>query len=237
MLPYSKKNMELTILKQSICLLLLTFLCVQVNGQTKDTASTKTSKIAKFFTFNKSKKLLDSTKINKADTIKKKPSVAGPAALRSAIFPGLGQIYNKKYWKLPLVYGAISFPVVTFIYNLEWYNKTREAYNIKFYNDTAKIKLSTDGLDQRLIPLSSQSLRLYRNSFRQGADFSVLGLLVVWGLQVADAAVDAHLKGFNVNDDLSLKITPWISPTGASTGVSVVLRYREDKPKHHILTY
>lgn len=237
MLPYSKKNKVIKILKQSICLLLLAFFCLQVNGQTKDTISTQKSKFTRFFTFKKSKKLLDSSKSIKADTTKKKPSVARPAALRSAIFPGLGQIYNKKYWKLPLVYGAISFPVVTFLYNLEWYNKTREAYNIKFYNDTAKIKLSTAGLDQRLIPLSSASLRLYRNSFRQGADFSVLGLIVVWGLQVADAAVDAHLKGFNVNDDLSLKITPWISPTGASTGVSMVLRFREDKPKHHILTY
>jgi TM2 domain-containing membrane protein YozV len=219
MLPYTKKNIDITILKKSVFIILLAFYCLNANSQiVKDTLKSKSIK-----------------PIKAIDTVKKKPSVARAAALRSAIFPGLGQIYNKKYWKLPLVYGAVAFPVVTFTYNLEWYNKTRAAYAIKFYNDTAKIKLPTDGLDQRLIPLSSGSLRLYRNSFRQGVDFSVLGLLVVWGLQVADAAVDAHLKGFNVNDDLSLKIKPWIAPTGSSSGISLVLSFRDEKPKSSIL--
>jgi TM2 domain-containing membrane protein YozV len=219
MLPYIKINIKTINLKKSISLMLMVILCSFANGQTiKDTTKPKLIKTAKAI-----------------DTVKKKPSVARAAALRSAIFPGLGQIYNKKYWKLPLVYGAVAFPVVTFTYNLEWYNKTREAYTIKFYNDTAKIKLPTDGLDQRLIPLSSGSLRLYRNSFRQGVDFSVLGLLVVWGLQVADAAVDAHLKGFNVNDDLSLRIKPWIAPTGSSSGISLILSFRDEKPKPSIL--
>lgn len=169
---------------------------------------------------------------NEADTVaKKKRSEPGKAAIRSAIFPGLGQIYNKKYWKLPIVYGALAIPVVTFSYNRTWYNKTREAYNIKYYNDTSVVSdLPTDGIDPTLQPLSTASLRLYRNEFRQNMDFSVLAFLIIWGLQVADAAVDAHLKSFNISEDLSLKIKPVFTP-GSSAGIGLVVSFRNDKPK------
>jgi Family of unknown function (DUF5683) len=163
-----------------------------------------------------------------ADTakVKKKRSEPGKAALRSAILPGWGQAYNKKYWKLPIVYGALAVPVVTFNYNYTWYNKTREAYEIKYTQDTARYS----EIDPRLLPLSTESLQLYRNQFRQGMDFSVLAFLIIWGLQVADAAVDAHLKGFNISDDLSMKIKPTVLP-GISNGVSLILTYRDTRPK------
>jgi len=167
-----------------------------------------------------------------ADTAKskKKRSEPGRAALRSALVPGWGQIYNRKYWKLPLVYGALSIPVITFQYNNTWYNKTREAYRIKSYNDTASAPLPTDGIDPQLQPLSARSLQIYRNEFRQGMDLSILAFLVIWGLQIADAAVDAHLKSFNVSDDLSLRVKPNISP-GRSSGLSFVLSFRDGKTK------
>ncbi len=183
------------------------------------------------------RKTVDTSKLaskkNMADTgsVKKKRTEAGKASIRSAVIPGWGQIYNKKYWKLPIVYGVLAIPVVTFSYNKKWYDKTREAYSIRYYNDTSKVSdLPTDSIDPTLQPLSTASLRLYRNEFRQNVDFSVLAFLVIWGLQVADAAVDAHLKSFNVSDDLSLKIKPMFAP-GRSTGVSFVLSLRDDKPK------
>lgn len=176
----------------------------------------------------------DSSVTQKKDTAQKKPrSYPSKVALRAAILPGWGQVTNKKYWKLPLVYGALAVPVVTFNYNLTWYRKTREAYNIRFYNDTSKVSdLSLDPIDLRLRPLSTGSLRLYRNSFRQNVDYSVLALLIIWGLQIVDATVDAHLKGFNINEDLSLKIKPNISP-GFATGVSLIFMPRTDKPMKH----
>lgn len=177
----------------------------------------------------------DSSQRAKKDTAQKKiRSNASKAALRAAVIPGWGQIYNKKYWKLPLVYGALAMPVVTFNYNLTWYKKTREAYNIRYYNDTSKtVDLSTDPIDLRLRPLSTGSLRLYRNSFRQNVDYSVLAFLLLWGLQIVDATVDAHLKSFNISDDLSLKIKPTISP-GHSTGLSLIFSPRSDKPIKHL---
>ncbi|HLO81156.1 MAG TPA: DUF5683 domain-containing protein [Chitinophagaceae bacterium] len=174
-----------------------------------------------------------------ADTakVKKKRSEPGKASLRSAIIPGWGQAYNKKYWKLPIVYGALAVPVITFTYNNNWYKKTREAYSIRYYNDTSKVSdLPTDGIDPSLQPLSTESLQIYRNQFRKNMDLSVLAFLAIWGLQVADAAVDAHLKSFNVNDDLSLKIKPTISP-GGSKGVSLVLTYRDTKPKTSLIGF
>ena len=61
-------------------------------------------------------------------------------------------------------------------------------------------------------------------------DFSILAFVAIWGLQIVDAAVDGHLKGFNINDDLSLRVRPYISP-GKSNGVSMVFMLRDDKPK------
>ena len=133
---------------------------------------------------------------------------------------------------MPIVYGALAIPVATFVYNKKWYDKTRYAYNIKFYNDTSKVSdLPTDNIDPRLLPLSSQSLRIYRNEFRKNMDFSVLAFILLWGLNVADAAVDGHLKSFNVNDDLSLKIHPGYSPIANTNGLSLILEIGKYSPQ------
>ena len=145
-----------------------------------------------------------SQKSSVKDTTRKVRSIAGKASLRSAILPGLGQIYNKKYWKVPIVYGILAIPVSTFSYNSTWYKKTRFAYSARSDQDTTNDKL----IAPELQPLATASLKLYRNEFRKGMDFSILGLLVLWGLNVADAAVDGHLKTFDISDDLSMRLKP-----------------------------
>ena len=157
------------------------------------------------------------------DTVKKVKSIASKAALRSAILPGLGQIYNKKYWKLPLVYGALAFPISTFNYNRTWYRKTKFAYAVRINKDTANFLT----IDPELQPLSSSSLKLYRNEFRKNMDFSVIGLLVLWGINVVDATVDGHLRTFDISDDLSLKVKPVISNNLSSGGMSLTLNFRK----------
>jgi hypothetical protein len=67
-------------------------------------------------------------------------------------------------------------------------------------------------------------------------DFSVLAFILLWGLNVADAAVDGHLKSFNVNDDLSLKIHPGYSPIGNTNGLSLILEIGKFSPQRISVT-
>lgn len=162
------------------------------------------------------------------DTASKKWSPGKRAAVYSAILPGSGQAYNKKYWKMPLVYGALAIPTYTFVDNLSWFNKTRFAFNV-LSNITGPRKDSAGykDIDPRLKPIVDRgdlsSLKNYRNSFRKNVDYSVLAFLVLWGLNVVDAAVDGHLRDFNVTDDLSLQIKSGYMPIGNTNGVGIVL--------------
>src|SRR6476661_7397272 len=91
------------------------------------------------------------------------------ATIRSAIIPGWGQIYNKKYWKVPLVYGALGTTAGIFIYNTKTYNLLKAAYINKIDNNPDNDNL----IDPRFKNLSAESIRTYRNEFRQNIDYSV----------------------------------------------------------------
>ena len=163
----------------------------------------------------------------KTDTVEKKRSVASKAALRSTILPGLGQAYNKKYWKIPIVYGVIAIPVSLFNYNSKWYNKTRTAYTIRSTKDSANFSK----IVPELIPLSDESLRLYRNEFRKNMDFSILGIILAWGLNIVDATVDGHLRGFDISDEVSLKVGPKFSSGNGlgQMGLSATFHFGKNK--------
>lgn len=171
------------------------------------------------------------TPVAVADTIPEKPAKAdrvyspGKAAMRSAIIPGWGQVYNRKYWKVPIVYGALGTTAGIFVYNLKNYKDTRFAYRVKY-------NMRVNGTDSSLFnqikdvlkPLSESSLRSYRDQFRRDIDYSVIFFLIMWGLNVVDAAVDAHLKSFDVSPDLSFRFKPGRSEIAGTTGLSFVLQ-------------
>ena len=163
-------------------------------------------------------------KANRYDSLSKKHSPR-VAAIRSAIVPGWGQIYNKKYWKLPIVYGALGTCAGVFVYNLNNYKDTRFAYRVK-YNMRVNFTDSTlfDQINPLMKPLDEESLRYYRDQFRRDIDYSVLFFLLLWGLNVVDATVDAHLKSFDVGPDLSLQLKPGRSQLAGTSGLSVVLK-------------
>ena len=169
------------------------------------------------------KKIDTSRKIDKADTSKKIKSIASKAALRSALLPGLGQIYNKKYWKVPIVYGALAIPVSLFSYNRTWYKKTRFAFSVRTLNDSANFP----NIDPQLEPLSTPSLKLYRNEFRKNMDFSVIGLLLLWGINIVDATVDGHMRTFDISDEITLGIKPTISNNLGGGGISMILSFKQ----------
>lgn len=162
--------------------------------------------------------------INKYDSATKAHSPR-VAAIRSALLPGLGQIYNKKYWKLPIVYGALGTCAGVFLYNLGNYKNTRFAYTVKYnmrVNRTDSALFSQ--IKPNLQPLSEESLRFYRNQFRRDIDYSALFFILLWGLNVVDASVDAHLKSFDVGPDLSLRVKPGYSELAGTNGLSIVLK-------------
>ncbi|HNR17496.1 MAG TPA: DUF5683 domain-containing protein [Chitinophagaceae bacterium] len=147
------------------------------------------------------------------------------AAMRSAILPGLGQIYNKKYWKLPIIYGALGTCTGIFLYNLGNYKDTRFAYRVKYnmrVNGTDSALFSQ--IKSKLKPLDEESLRYYRNQFRRDIDYSALFFILLWGLNVVDATVDAHLKSFDVSPELSLQFKPGYSELARTNGLSIVMK-------------
>ena len=166
--------------------------------------------------------------INASDSItKKKVKKFDPriATRRSAMIPGWGQIYNKKYWKLPLVYGGLGITASVFQYNVKNYNLLRLAYMYKI--DT--IKANDALIDPRFKNLSANALRTYRTAFRQNVDYTVLFFIAFWGLNVVDATVDGHLKAFDVNDNLSLQLKQGYSQMANTAGLSLVLDIHSKK--------
>jgi hypothetical protein len=173
-------------------------------------------------------KLHDSTSrknILALDTSAKKynPKVA---TFRSAVIPGWGQAYNKKYWKIPIIYGALGTTAGIFFFNLKTYKKLKQA--VIYRSDT--IAANDALIDPQFINLSTESIRSYRNSYRQNVDYSVLFFLVFWGLNVVDATVDAHLKSFDVGNDLSMKIK--VGPSGGNpAGLGFVFAFKDKHSK------
>lgn len=167
---------------------------------------------------------------NGRDTIvKKKVFSPRQATIRSAIIPGWGQVYNKKYWKVPIVYGAIGFPMYLFFDNKKWYNKTKYALSV-VANDQVGDSIAMSRVDAKLrsfvLAKEQGSLINYRNEFRRDMDYSILFTLLLYGLNIVDATVDANLKGFDVGEDLTFKIKPSLLGTSMGPGVSLVVNFK-----------
>jgi hypothetical protein len=171
------------------------------------------------------------TNKSKVDSILKYHSPK-KAAIRSAILPGLGQIYNKKYWKLPIVYGALGTTAAVFFFNLSTYKELRFAYKAKIEAQPLSFPYAKpDSSDYRkikpeLLNVTLNSLRSARNEYRKNIDYSVLVFILFWGLNVADAAVDAHLKTFDVTPDLTFHFNFGHSQMAGTTGFSLVLAFK-----------
>ncbi|HEY6062271.1 MAG TPA: DUF5683 domain-containing protein [Chitinophagaceae bacterium] len=151
------------------------------------------------------------------------------AALRSAIIPGWGQVYNKKYWKVPIVYAALGITGFIFLDNIKTYREYRFAYAARYKAEQPPpARDSTDYFKLKDIYklISPESIRAARNRFRQYVDYSALFFIIFWGLNVVDATVDAHLKSFDVSPDLSLQIIPGHSEMAGTNGISLVLHIR-----------
>lgn len=146
---------------------------------------------------------VEGTLIQINDSIQREPlNVLGPAkaAFYSAVLPGLGQAYNKKYWKIPLVYAAIGIPIYFYIDNDRLYDDYRDEYKRRLagFKPTEEDpgpypSVSTDGLIRA------------QQTLRRNKELSLLIALGMYALNIIDANVDAHLLQFNVDENLAIK--------------------------------
>ncbi len=140
------------------------------------------------------------------------------AVMYSLICPGLGQVYNKKYWKLPIIYGAGGAFAYYIIYHQNKYEKFRDAYNNNLGAAAATDRFLIDGL-----PYYFSSLARGRDSYRRWRDLNIAGLGALYLLNVIDAMVDAYFFNYDISDDLSLKMEPTLIQ---GPGVTASLGFR-----------
>ena len=157
--------------------------------------------------------------IKKSDTLVIKdidPLRPTKASFYSALLPGLGQAYNKKYWKLPIVYGAIGTSLYFYINNNKKYNNYRDAYKrrLQGFNDDEYQYLD----DSRLI----EAQRFYQRN----RDLSLLVTFAFYVLNIVDANIDAHLAQFNVNDKLSFQPEVYPNEINYKLNMGISLNYK-----------
>ncbi|MHC1707649.1 MAG: DUF5683 domain-containing protein [Bacteroidales bacterium] len=142
---------------------------------------------------------------------KNKPHSANKASLYSAILPGLGQAYNKKYWKIPVVYAGFGLMYYFINSNNIEYQKFKDAYAFKSSTDPDP-DLYNNYVDK--YPLTS--LQDGKEYYRRNRDLSIILCSFWYLLNITDAAVDAYLFDYDVSPDLSLKISPFLPPLSTS---------------------
>lgn len=152
----------------------------------------------------------DTTKLQEIDPLR--PS---KAAFYSAILPGLGQAYNKKYWKIPLVYGAIGTSMYFYLDNNKKYHSYRDAYKKRLL-----------GLPDEYDYLDDSRLIAAQRFYQRNRDLSLLVTIAFYVLNIVDANVDAHLAQFNVNEKLSLAPDIYQNEFTAKPNIGLTFNYK-----------
>lgn len=143
------------------------------------------------------------------------------AVWMGTLFPGLGQIYNRSYWKLPIVYGGLMGCTYAIMYTNNQYLSYKEAYRSIYYDiqhssvsnspEKPYIAILPDGYTiDRMGGVSAYQKRLYewQNTTRRYRDLSIAATVIVYALTLVDAYVDAQLFDFDISPDLSLNVQP-----------------------------
>lgn len=154
------------------------------------------------------------------------PLAPSKAAFYSAVFPGLGQIYNRRYWKVPIVYAAIGTGIYAYVYNDDLYDRFRTAFKRRragfiddeFYGDIPGSPI-----------LDEQDLQSSQERYQRDRDLALLITIGLYALNIIDANVDSHLKQFNVDEDLSIQIQPYLDyhpiTTDPNYGVAFTIKF------------
>jgi hypothetical protein len=176
------------------CLCFITNTWAQTEEENKPKEKEKTEEKEKATEVDSALKVENATVIDEKKVID--PLSPSKAAFYSAILPGLGQAYNKKYWKIPIVYAAMGTGIYFYISNNKQYNRYRTAY---------KERLAGVKDEFFAVVPDANALIDAQEFYQRNRDLSLLLTIVAYVLNIVDANVDAHLLQFNVNDDLSVR--------------------------------
>ena len=165
-------------------------------------------------------KIGDAEEIVLDNVVKSKPIdplAPSKAAFYSAVLPGLGQAYNKKYWKIPIIYAALGTGIYFYIDNKNEYNRYRDAY---------KRRLAGFTDDEFYGNISNDALIRAQKTLRRNTEVSLLVTIGIYALNIIDANVDAHLLQFNVDENLAIKPHFNFNELDASTNLGLTLGFK-----------
>jgi len=161
------------------------------------------------------------------------PLAPSRAAFYSAILPGMGQVYNKRYWKVPIVYAALGAGVYFYTNNNNEYQRYRTAFKRRQagFNDDEFWDRNTpgDGMIPAVPVVNDNALEDAQERFQRDRDLALVVTIIFYALNIVDANVDAHLKQFNIDNDLSLDWQPYLEANAITNnpnyGMALVVRF------------
>ncbi len=158
------------------------------------------------------------------------------ASFYSAILPGMGQAYNKKYWKIPILYAGIGGVAYAIHFNSKYYKKYKSAYrdfiirdpNNKSYLEFIPPPLTEEDVYGPQEAWFEEALNSKKQYYRRYRDLSYIGMVAIYVVQIVDAAVDAHFYNFDISDDLSMQVMPSMMPPapGDYAGMGLQLKFK-----------
>ena len=156
---------------------------------------------------NKNEELPKTIEVDSLVTIQNPINPLSPAkaAFYSAVLPGLGQAYNKRYWKIPIVYGGLATGIYFYSNNNKEYNRYRDAYKSRLAGlTTDEFYFDAEGNQLTSPRVTTEGLQRGQKFYRKNKEISLLVTLGIYALNIIDANVDAHLMQYNVDENLSL---------------------------------
>ncbi len=151
------------------------------------------------------------------DTLENRP---GTAALYSAVLPGLGQAYNNKYWKIPLIYGGGLVIGYYLNYNHQLFKQYRDGLYALIDEDDRTVPFNPN--------LSEDNYRNQVSYWERNRNLLIISAILLYAANIVDAHVDAHLALFNVDEDISVKLEPSFDQTAMQTnliGISLKIKF------------
>lgn len=174
--------------------------------------------------------VIDDKNIVVQDTIARAPIdplTPAKAAFYSAILPGLGQAYNKKYWKIPIIYAALGTGIYFYVDNKNQFKRYRNAYKRRLagFNDDEFWGEDFEGNALTSPQISDDALIRAQRTIKRNKEISILVTIGLYALNIIDANVDAHLLQYNIDDNLALKPHFNFNEFDATTNLGLTLGF------------